>query len=81
LNVLRANKLEELIQSNEKWLKKFGGRKILIVQVTMLDGSKRFILEESVRFPHRKGKNEEWHQKMNRLLARLPDSSGKISKD
>lgn len=124
LNILRANNLKMLIKSNEKWLKKFGGRKILLIQVTMLDGSKRFFLEvertdrnesyqgvyftqcfveqqfinevcqylpsdkilaniaslikgKCERFPHRKGKNEEWYQKMSRLLAKLPDSSGK----
>lgn len=121
LSILIANNLIGLIKSNEKWLKKFGGRKILIVQVTMIDGSKRFILEvertarnesyqgvyftqsfvgkqfinevcqhlpsdrilvkisslvrgKCERFLHRKGKNEEWYQKMSRLLASLPRS-------
>lgn len=128
LSILRVNNLKKLIKNNEKWLKKFGGRKILIVQVTMMDDSKRFILEvertarnesyqgvyftqssvdqnfinsvcqhlpsdkilaniaplvrgKCERFPHRKGKNEEWYQKMARLLKKLPRQLKKIEKN
>lgn len=118
-NVVKRSNQQYINSSNESWLSKFGGRKILLMQVTMNDGSNRFILEQErhskndkfqgvyftqafiggqfinevcgylssdklltnissivrgkcERFLHKKGKNEKWHEKMQRLLAELP---------